>query len=200
MVVAQVILTMYVWREHLKRHHTKCTECDATFPTFDDFEKHQNSPCLNVGAEETRYVCEDKMKVVTAMPRRTHRVSPQHKWEDIYRAIFGDDDSMPSAFVQSLEHVRHIIQIRPKWFEDSLQMSLTSTPRVFLEDLEKMLYIVSRGRTTVVPEDISPRGPSQTSGDITHDNVGQPQHGGLELVASQMDDGEYAWATDMVRS
>lgn len=194
MVVITAVLTMYAWSEHLKKHHTKCTECQATFPTSDDFGKHRNSPCPLVGAEETRYLCDDKLKVVTAMPRRAHSVSPQDKWENIYRAIFDDVDGMPSAFVQSIEHVRYTIKKRPQWLEESLKMSLTSDPSVFLKDFEKLLYIVSRGRTTVVPENTTGGESGQTSGDITHDEMGQPQ-GGMELMALPMNDDVYDWST-----
>ncbi len=114
------------------------------------------------------------------MPKRPAGESPNIKWENIYRIIFNGDEDMPSAYVQTLEHIWHVIETRPSGIFHGLQDKLTSNVEDFLSDLREFLYTVSReGRVT---GRISATGrPSQTSNAITTGSMELTAESNMEL-------------------
>lgn len=184
-----------MWSEHFKKHHSpKCSECSAPFRTVDDFGLHRSSSCSRAG-EETGHLCEVQLKAITAMPKRSQGVSPANKWEKIDHIIFDDDVNMRSPFVQSLEHLRHVIQMRPLWLDESLQISLSSDIGGFLADVEKLLHIVSRGRMTALPKvPNTSEGLGESSRDVTLPNIPYARDTSMEMIALDMGNDEYTSA------
>ncbi|RYP39864.1 hypothetical protein DL767_001983 [Monosporascus sp. MG133] len=167
--------------EHLKKHHSpKCSECDSIFNTLGDFDTHRQSTCSRARAEATHRVTEAQLAAITAMPKRSSGVPPAHKWEEIYRTIFTDDNNIPSPYVQTLEHLRRIAEARPSWLMDSLRVTLTSRVEDFLTDLPRFLDIVSSGRKPGTVEFI-PSSHGQPSGESILHGIEETQGTGVEL-------------------
>ncbi|RYP26434.1 hypothetical protein DL768_011727 [Monosporascus sp. mg162] len=156
--------------EHLKKHHSpQCPECNSTFNTLGDSDTHRQSTCSKARAEATHHLTETQLAAITAMPKRSSGVPPGHKWEEIYRTIFPDDNNIPSPYVQTVEHLRRIAETRPSWLMDSLRVTLTSNVEDFLTDLPIFLDTVSNGRKPGTV-DFIPSGHVQPSGgSILHD-------------------------------
>ncbi|RYO76377.1 hypothetical protein DL766_009621 [Monosporascus sp. MC13-8B] len=167
--------------EHLKKHHSpKCPECNSIFHTLVDLYTHRQSTCSRARAEATHHLTEAQLAAITAMPKRSSRVSPGQKWEEIYRTIFTDDSNIPSPYVQTLEHLRRIAETRPSWLVDSLRDTLTSRVEDFLADLPRFLDIVSSGRKPATVEFMPSNHGQPSCESIPNDNE-ETQETGVEL-------------------